>query len=497
VILGDLLPPVLPPSRWNVAGLVRALAPFGLSADDVAMLCKVCAPQRGARGVQRAVIGLLGICPEDVTVQRWRDAIVAWAERRPSLQPQLFGLPQTKLGPVTRFLGEIASGLPQPLARAILARQLKLLAAGQEADAPCYRLYLAARHLYEEGRRSPRLGETLQAGQWFTAIDMMAPPSVHEAGVLEAYRAALRNALGSRKPSERQPSRAPGTRRALPDSRRGVVDPMGAARSLRLMLAGAVVRDGSLGEEGDEDQLVPDGSHDRRRYRRSGSLTTNRAKAIPQGLGDMDALLLAIRLRRLDQSDLDARSKWRLSVVLRITYLTGWPTALLAQIGSPCGPTFDLRASSLAIPGRMYVPAVRAGEQEVQLRIAPEVVRLLRSAIGPDGRLTLDIGGQAQTIASPVVRTLLSYLNMDDTCPTTLAMLRGAIWQTGRALGWTPERLVLATCSWDPAFTRAFHYLNWPTNLDVRPLHDAMGRRLRHGLERLRAIEAGTVFAVI
>ena len=76
-------------------------------------------------------------------------------------------------------------------------------------------------------------------------------------------------------------------------------------------------------------------------------------------------------------------------------------------------------------------------------------------------------------------------------------MLRGAIWHAGRALGWTPERLVLVTCTWDPAFARAFHYLSWPTSLDVSPLHDAMGRRLQHGLDRLRAIEAGNGLARI
>jgi hypothetical protein len=496
VTLDHVLPPDLPAPRWNTRGVVRALGPLGLHVDDVLLLCSVCAPQHGARGLQRAVFGLARLYPDDARVSRWCRAAGAWSEARPDYRSGLVGLPRTKIGPVTRFLGEVTSSLPQSLARAILARQLQLLAAGRDAEAPCYRLYLAARHLRDEGRRVPDVHQALQGGRFLDAIATMAPPSVHEPPVLEAYRAALRNALGSRKAPERRASRsAPKRRAAFRSASRPSVDSIQEARSLCLVLAAAArARDP---DEPDEDQLVLSHSHTKRRFRRSGGLTTNRAKAIPQGLGNLDALRFAILLRRLDQSDLDPQCKWKLHAVLTITYLTGWPTTLLMQLGSTGGPALAVRAESLTIPGGRYAAEVRAVDQSVQLTPGREVVRLLRSVLGPDGGIALEVHGGVQVIAPLIIRTVLRHLSADDACPTTLTMLRGAIWHVGRALGWTPELLVLVTCTWDPAFARAFHYLSWPASLDMRPLHDAMGRRLQHGLDRLRAIEAGNGFARI
>jgi hypothetical protein len=495
VTFEEVRPPDLPPPRWNIRGVVRALGPLGLHADDVRLVCSVCAPQHGARGLQRAVLGLARLYPDDPRVRRWCRAIGAWSAARPDYRSGLVGLPRTKAGPVTRFLGEVASSLPQSLARAILARQLQLLAAGRDAEAPCYRLYLAARHLRDEGRRNSAVQQALRSGRSFDAISLIAPPSVHEPLVLAAYRAALRNALGSRKLPERRAPSVPKRRAAFPRAPRAAVDSIREARSLRLVLAAAARAPDP--DEPDEDQLVLGSSPAKQRFRSSGGLTTNRAKAIPQGLGDVDGLRFAILLRRLDQSDLDPHSTWRLQVVLTITYLTGWPIALLTQRGSTPGPALAVRAAAVTIPGGRYAPEVRAADQNVQLTPGREVARLLRPVLDPEGRIALDVPGGVQAIDSRIIRTVLRYLSADDACPTTLTMLRGAIWHVGRALGWTPERLVLATCTWDPAFIRAFHYLTSPASLDVSALHDAMGRRLQHGLDRLQAIEAGQGFARI
>jgi hypothetical protein len=484
----------LPPPRWDIGGLVRALRPLGLSAEEVGTMCSICAPQRGARGLQRAVLALVRLYPDEAMVTRWQRAVRAWSDRRPDYRGALLDLPRTRAGPVTRFLGEVSPLLPQPLARAVLQRQLRLLEVGQQANAPCYRLFLAARHLLAESRREPEVRVALQAGRYLDAVAVMAPPGVHEPAVLDAYRAALRNAVGRRKPPE-SGAQVQVVRRKERSTARRVGGPTDEPPSLRVLL-GAV--DPKEEHEGD-DALSPalTAHRSRRDFRRSGGLTTNRAKAIPQGLGDLDALRLAILLERLDHSDLDLRTRWQLRVALRAIYLTGWSPAWLAALGTPDGPTVDLWQKTATIPGRLYAPEVLANRQQIQLTLGTELVRMLRSVIDADGRFKLELHAAGQQLSSSVVRMLLRYLYARDACPITLAMTRGAIWHVGRASGWTPERLVLATGSWDPAFARSFHYIEWPNHLDVAPLHEAMARRLKHGVERLQTIKSGGGFAVI
>ncbi|HEY3117644.1 MAG TPA: hypothetical protein VGK54_12955 [Chloroflexota bacterium] len=186
--LGDL---DLPPPLWDIRGLIRALRPFGLSPQDVTNLCSICVPQRGARGLQRAVLALAQLYPDAPAVARWQRAVRAWSERRPDYRGRLVDLPRTRAGPVTRFLGEVAHLLPRPLACAILHRQLHLLVLGQHADVPCYRLYLAARHLLTESHCRPEVRQALQAGRWLDAFDFMDPPSVCEAASPERLPGCL------------------------------------------------------------------------------------------------------------------------------------------------------------------------------------------------------------------------------------------------------------------------------------------------------------------
>jgi hypothetical protein len=187
-------------------------------------------------------------------------------------------------------------------------------------------------------------------------------------------------------------------------------------------------------------------------------LTTNRAQSIPQGFSDVDPLRFMILLERLEHSDLDARTKWQAGVALKTIYLTGWSPAWLAALGTRDGPTVNLRNKTAAIPGRLYALEARADPQ-VELTIGNDLVRILRSVLDLDGGFRFELNGSLQKLSPSIIRTLLRYLSAEDACPATLAMLRGAIWHVGRASGWTPERLVLATGSWDPAFTRAFHYI--------------------------------------
>jgi len=448
--------------------------------------------------LQAAVVGLAAIWPDDPSVQRWHRAVVAWAARaRHHHRTGLRSIPRTKVGPVTRFLAEVAPFLPVPLAQTILVRLLTLLAAGKTAEAPCYRLYLAARHLERESRRSAEVREALRAGRYLDAIAAMAPPSVREPEVLEAYRTALRNALGQRKPATRngaaeppiQPRPGAGTKAARPA-------PEPSTPSLCFVLAAVIDRKADVREEGDADDGLTDVPV-RPGARRSGALDTNRARAIPIGLTDLDSLRFAILLKRLELSDVDARTKWTLAVVLKTEYITGWPVALLGQLGATEGAVLSPAEGVISVGGGLYAAAAKAANNGVRLTVGAEVIRLLRSVLGVDGRLMLGAGDTGRPVSTAIMRAVLGYLSADDACPTTLAMVRGAVWHTGHGLRWTLERLVLATCAWDPAFTRAFHYWHGSPVQDVRRLHDAMASRLRHGQQRLQAIQAGNGFADI
>src|SRR5205823_1154428 len=99
-------------------------------------------------------------------------------------------------------------------------------------------------------------------------------------------------------------------------------------------------------------------------------------------------------------SDLDPQSTWKLHVVLTITYLTGWPIALLMRRGSTPGPALAVQAKVVTIPGGRYAPEVRAADQNVQLTPGREVARLLRSVLDPDGGIALGVDGGVQAIDS-------------------------------------------------------------------------------------------------
>ena len=211
----------------------------------------------------------------------------------------------------------------------------------------------------------------------------------------------------------------------------------------------------------------------------------------------MDTLRFAILLKRLELSDVDARTKWTLAVVLKTEYMTGWPVALLGQLGATEGAVLSPAEGVISVGGGLYAAAAKAANNGMRLTVGAEIIRLLRSVLGVDGRLTLGAGDTGRPVSTAIMRAVLRYRSADDACPTTQAMLRGAVWHTARPLGWTPERLVLATCAWDPAFTRAFHYWHGSAELDVRRLHDVMTSRFHQGQERLRAAQAGNGIAAI
>jgi hypothetical protein len=497
VSFAEQLPDKLAEPDWDIDGVVRALEPFGLPSHEVALLCSVCVPQHTARGLYPALQGLESLWSDDPAVQAWGHAVDRWTSQASRKhRAGLTNLPGKRLAPITRFLADVAPSLPISLGQAVLVRLLTLLAAGQAAEAPCYRLYLAARHLQEENQRSPSVRDALRVGSYLAAIAVMEPPTVREPQVLEAYRTALRNALGQRKSSIRirHIDRASSAHDGAPERRPPNV-PKRDAASLRFALAAVIERVSTTPSAAEEEPNSE--SSPARSFRRSGALATNRARGIPLGLRDLDALRMAILLRRLQRSDLDERTMWALGVVLKVQYITGWSTQLLAQLGRSGGIQLDVGSSTLTIAGELYPAAAKVASDGVRLWVADEVIRLLRSVLDSAGRLTLAVGDAHQPISSRMVGAVLRYLSTGDACPTTTSMLRGAVWHTGRAAGWTPERLVLATCTWDPAFTRAFHYWHGSPEQDIRDLHELMLQRLRRGEQRIAAIEAGHGFAVV
>src|SRR5207248_9156921 len=93
------------------------------------------------------------------------------------------------------------------LARVIFVRMLDVLAHHADAERSCYVLYLAAKHLADQKASNPLVASRMSAGEWLAAIAAMRPPSVTQPGVLQGYQAALRNALGQRKPAVHQRAR--------------------------------------------------------------------------------------------------------------------------------------------------------------------------------------------------------------------------------------------------------------------------------------------------
>jgi hypothetical protein len=485
-LLDHLRPLLRGGPNWDTERLKRRLAPFGFAAEEVDMMCALCAPQ-ARTGLRRAVAGLSQLCPGDLTVRRWAAVLATWAARDARARELLDARPLATYSPVARFLAEVALRLPVDMSVAILERMLHLLNTNEDAECSAYTLYVAAKHLAQESAVNPGVGGALLAGDFASAVQQMAPPTVHEATVLETYRAALRNALGRRKVPARQgnATRKPS---AVRDDRQAGSERESAPCSLRAELE-------SLPVEEDFEPGQPAAHAAGTRARRATGLTTDGALGVPRASAEIDPLTLHILFDRLSRSDLDPRSQWLFRVTLTVMYCTGWPASVFTSLDRDGRVALDAKAALMRFTRNSHPALAALDIDHAQIRVTPEIVRQLRSVSGPDGGPLVKLGDAGQPLASRHIRCLLHELCASDTVRITMAMLRGAVWHAGRAIGWSPEELAVATCSWDPGFTNDSRYVALPATLDVRPLHEHMLCRLKDGKRQLEAVKRGEAFA--
>jgi len=209
----------------------------------------------------------------------------------------------------------------------------------------------------------------------------------------------------------------------------------------------------------------------------------------------VDPLSLCILFERLSRTDLDTRSQWLFRVALTVMYCTGLPVSVLASLGKRSGTAWEPSDGLLTFTRDTHPALAALTIEQAQVRIAPEIARQLRSVLGPAGGLQVRLGAAVQPLETQHIRCLLRQLGASDTVPVTMTMLRGAIWEAGRQIDWSPERLALASCSWDPAFMNDSRYLGQAATLDAQPLHEHMLRLLKHGECQLQAVKRGEAFA--
>jgi hypothetical protein len=488
--MGELLEALrasAPPVQWDTAGLKARLEPLGISSKQVELMCSACVSQKKAlaRGLRRAVAGLVQICPDEPLVQGWYRALTQLATTNRRLAAGLDAMPYATKSPVARFLSETAARLPRDVARDVHRHMLHLVATDIDAQNSAYTTYLAAKHLADERLRNRDVAAQIESGRILAAIAIMAPPTVAEPAVLEAYRAALRTALGHRRHPVRghHPSRPKQTGRSRPVH-------SGSRQQPPRLLTDVLASVKELTQP--EDESV-DGRMSATRLR--SGLNTNAALGIPRGLSDIDPLSLHIIFERLASSDLDESARWLFSVVLTVLYCTGWPTHILTEFGRAI--TFEPSRGTVTIPGELHALADELEGKSVSLLMAPELIRQLTSVLDASGGISMRLRGQTVGVTGGHVSAVLRHLGKADAAPVTLSMLHGAAWHAGRAEGWTPQRLVLATCTSDPAFKQACHYPALPCLLDVQPLHELMLSLLREGERDLLDIHHGHGFAVI
>lgn len=486
--MGELLEALrvsAPPVQWSTAGLKARLAPIGMSSEQVELMSSVCAPQTHARGLRRAVLGLRRLYPDEMAVESWYRALSQLANSDRRIAAGLDAMPYATKSPVARFLSELTAKLPFDVVARVHRHMLHLVATDHEAQNSAYTTYLAAKHLAEERARNAGVAREIANGRVLAAIAIMHPPTVREPAVLEGYRAALRTALGHRRipvrhlPHEKDQKtpRAPSVRtRTRIDTPSSLVDVLAAATPA----------------SPPETQLVhEDGAPVRVRA----GLTTNAALGIPRGLSGLDGFALHVLLERLRTGELDQATRWQLQVVVTVLYCTGWPARLLSELGQAV--SFDAKLSTVTVPAELHPLGGEFEGRPVVIVMAPTLVQQLTSIVGADQRISLRLRGEAMPFHGGHLSALLRHLSRNDAAPVTLSMLRGAVWFAGRADGWTPQRLVLATCTSDPAFKQACHYPLLPPVIDARPLHELMLAILREGARELVDVQHGRGFAVI
>lgn len=475
--LRRLLPPVRYPARPDQAKLAARLDRQGFTSHQIALLqevCNVCAPRGRLRGLGLAVLQLSRLFPEETRFrQEWLPAVRLWFTRDSAARASFALPPYLTSAPLTAFLVSVAPDLPNELAVAIFCRMQDLLADHGQAERSCYTLCLSARHLVAQQRTNVEVAQRLVRRDWLGAIAAMAPPRVHRPGVLDSYQAALRNAIGDRKPAAPRPHAS--DRRAGGRSEHRLVTARPVTQSVpslreRLELVKHQRGDGEEAPDVADDLPEDAAASGPSGLRRPTGLQANIALGTPRGLGDLDPLKMQRLLDRLAASDLDPPAQWVLKVSLLTLYCTGWPAGILTALAEGDSVRYDAAAGAVQIPGERVCPWPELAGRTFRLRLHDQLVRLFNS-LTRGGLFRLP---QGHEVTSAHVSAALRVLCADDAVTVTQSMLRGAVWWAGRRAGWTPERLMLCTCTSDPAFRNDAHYLSLADEVDARPLQSLM-----------------------
>ncbi|MHB8331814.1 MAG: hypothetical protein ACYDEA_06410 [Candidatus Dormibacteria bacterium] len=365
--------------------------------------------------------------------------------------------PYATKDPLAHFLALGPEALPEAVKSRIAVRMRELRDAdnGQgPAQVTGYTLGVAAQHLAADAQAVV----ALQMGEYAQACALVRFPGL-KTSTAEAYRSALRQALGV-EATRRTPSTR-GAREAGPSP--------GSGRGRRSLLQILLTEPES---HGGQDSELPQAKAAPARHQ---GLTTLATMRIPRGLRPCPPHLVTQAAVAINDGDLTDEVTQVLRGVLLAAYLTGWPAAVFEGFGSGLA-VVSPDSDWITLDGSLYQVEVGLRGTPVQVKVCHILASWLRAAVGPEG-ITVPLPGRSRPLRGSDLSRTLAFVNSDLRQPVWLADLAGAIWFAGRP-DWTSSHLVLATTRWDRAFRRPFHYLGFVPEVDVSRLQERMHSEL-------------------
>ncbi|HVB76226.1 MAG TPA: hypothetical protein VNI34_00215, partial [Candidatus Nitrosotalea sp.] len=453
-----------PPSAIAI-GLQKAVGVTSLSLEEVDCVIVHCASAR-ARGLVPAIRGALLLDPPPPKGARaLAAAFQSLAMTKPTME-RLIVPPHATRDPLAHFLALGPEALP-PDVRGLIAKRMRELRDGDDGQDPPkvtgYTLGVAAQHLAADDQAV----ECLKTGDYAQACSLVQFPGL-KPSTAEAYRSALRHALGVEGARRTPSARRAGEEALSPASGRGT-------RSLLQVLLTESESRGGPDAESPQAVAAP------ARHR---GLTTLAAMRIPRGLRPCPPHLVTHASVAVKATDLPDEVSEVLREVLLAAYLTGWPPALFEGFGSGLAMV-DQDSDWVVLDSSLYPPEVGLRGTPVRVKVCPVLAGWLRAAVGPEG-ITVPLPGRSRPLRGSDLSRTLAFINQGLRQPVWLADLAGAIWFSGRP-DWSSSRLVLATTRWDRTFRRPFHYLGFLPEVDVSRLQERMHQELEHSWTRYSA----------
>ncbi len=443
-------------------GLQKAVGGTSLSLDEIDCVVVHCVSAR-ARGLVPAIRGALALNPPP---PKGALELAAACQRLAAAKParkRLILSPYATQDPLAHFLALGPEALPEAVKSRIAGRMRELRDGEDGQDPPKvtgYTLGVAAQHLAADAQAVA----ALETGDYAQACALVQFPGL-KSSTADAYRSALRQALGVE-----ATRRTPSTRGA------GEVGPSPALgrgrRSLLKILLTEPESNGGQDSESPPAKPVP---------ARHQGLTTLATMRIPRGLRPCPPHLVTQAAVAINDRDLTDEVTQILRGVLLAAYLTGWPAAVFEGFGSGLA-VVSPDSDWITLDGSPYQAEIGLRGTPVRVKVCHILAGWLRAAVGPDG-ITVPLPGRSRPLRGSDLSRTLAFVNSDLRQPVWLADLAGAIWFSGRP-DWSSSHLVLATTRWDRAFRRPFHYLGFLPEVDVSRLQERMYRELEHSWAR-------------